>query len=176
MMRLTMLVLAVACALAVALSAPSSAQKGPAGAAAAYAADPARIAAARDLLAAMGSASQFKTAIETMTGGMATIVKQKQPGKAKEIDEVFALMKQKFLARSNEAIDMVAPLWAEKFSVEELGQITAFFKTPIGAKMIAVQPEIMRNSMQMGMAWGQKIGKEVEAEARTELKKRGIDI
>ena len=173
MKRVMMLALAAACA----VIAPATAQKAPAPEAApASTVDPARIAAAKDLLTVMGSTNQFKTAIETMTQGMSAMVKQKQPGKAKEIDEVFASMKQKFLARSNEAIDMVAPLWAEKFTVEELGQIAAFFKSPIGAKLIEVQPEVMRRSMQMGMAWGQKIGKEVEDEARVELKKRGVDI
>lgn len=171
MKRLIVLVLATACALA----APAFAQKAPPPAPSSVV-DPARIAAAKDLLTVMGSTNQFKIAIETMTQGMSNLVKQKQPDKAKDIDEVFALMKQKFLARSSEVIDMVAPLWAEKFTVEELGQIGTFFKSPIGAKLIETQPEIMRNSMQMGMAWGQKIGKEVEDEARVELKKRGVDI
>lgn len=172
MKRLAALTLACACLLTPA----AMAQKAPAPAAAAATVDPARIAAARQLLDTMGSTAQFNTAIETMTQGMADTVKKLQPMKDKEIDEVFALLKKKFLARAGEAIDMVAPLWAEQFTIEEMGQIAAFFKSPIGAKLIATQPEIMRKSMQIGMAWGERIGKEVEAEARSELKKRGINI
>ena len=60
--------------------------------------------------------------------------------------------------------------------MQELTEIGAFYKTPIGQKMIATQPEILQKSMQLGMIWGQNIGKEVEAEARQELKKRGVDL
>ena len=138
--------------------------------------DPSRIAAAKDLMIAMGSHNQFNTAIDTMTQGMSAIVKRQQPGKDKDIDEVFGLLRDKFHARSGEILDMVAPLWAEKFTVDEMKQIGAFFKTPIGAKMLAAQPEIIQKSMQLGMTWGANIGKEVEAEAKAELKKRGIDL
>jgi hypothetical protein len=140
------------------------------------AADPARVAAARELFRAMGAEASFKTVIDTLTIGMAQIIKQQQPGKASEIDEVFQMLREKFYQRSNEVVDMVAPLWAEKFTAEELGEIARFFATPIGKRFVAAQPEITQRSMQLGMAWGQRIGAEVEAEARSELKKRGVDL
>lgn len=140
------------------------------------AADPAGVVAAKDLLVAMGSMRQFEVAINTMSKGMAQAFKQQAPAKSKEIDEVMDLMATKFNARKEEVLSMVAPLYAEKFTVEELTEIGAFYKTPIGQKMIATQPEILQRSMQVGLVWGQNIGKEVEAEARQELKKRGVDL
>jgi hypothetical protein len=138
--------------------------------------DPARIAAAKSLIIALGSDAQFKTAIETMSDSMKRIVRQSNPGKAKDIDDVFDRLQAKFLGRADEMREIVATLWAEKFTVAELEEIGRFFKTPIGAKMIAAQPEIMQKSMQAGLAWGQRLGAEVEAEARAELKKRGISL
>jgi uncharacterized protein len=140
------------------------------------AADPSGVAAAKDLLLAMGSMQQFEVAINSMSKGMAQAFKQQAPAKGKEIDEVMDLMAAKFNARKEEVLAMVAPLYAEKFTVQELTEIGAFYKTPIGQKMIATQPEILQKSMQLGMAWGQSIGREVEVEARKELKKRGIDL
>ena len=140
------------------------------------AADPAGVVAAKDLLVAMGSMRQFEVAINTMSKGMAQAFKQQAPAKSKEIDEVMDLMATKFNARKEEVLSMVAPLYAEKFTVQELTEIGAFYKTPIGQKMIATQPEILQRSMQVGLVWGQNIGKEVEAEARQELKKRGVDL
>jgi uncharacterized protein len=138
--------------------------------------DPAAVAAAKELLVAMGSMKQFEVAINTMSKGMAQAFKQQAPTKGKEIDEVMDLMATKFNARKEEVLTMVAPLYAEKFTLQELTEIGTFYKTPIGQKMIATQPEILQRSMQLGMAWGQNIGKEVEAEARQELKKRGVDL
>ena len=119
---------------------------------------------------------QFEIAINTMSRGMADAFKKAAPGKGKEIDEVMTLMAGRFNARKEEMLVLVAPLYAEKFTVGELTEIGNFYKTPIGQKMIANQPEILQRSMQIGMAWGQAIGQEVEQEARKELKKRGVDL
>ncbi len=139
-------------------------------------ADPTAVAAARELLIAMGSDKQFEVAINTMSQGLGQVFKQQAPSKAKEIDEVISSLVSKFVDRKHEAIDMVAPLYAEKFTVQELTEIGAFYKTPIGQKLITTQPGILQRSMQLGMSWGQRIGQEVEAEMRKELKKRGIDL
>ena len=139
-------------------------------------ADPAAVAAARELLVAMGSLNQFEIAINTMSRGLADIFKKQAPAKGKEIDEVMALMAAKFNERKEQMLTLVAPLYAEKFTVQELTEIGKFYKTPIGQKLITTQPEIMQKSMQIGMAWGQRIGQEVETEARKELKKRGVDL
>ena len=162
---------AFAVALALLFVVPASAQqKAPS------AGDPAGVAAAKELLIAMGSMKQFEVAINTMSRGMAQAFKQQAPAKGKEIDEVMGLMATKFNSRKEEVLGMVAPLYAEKFTVQELTEIGAFYKTPIGQKMIATQPEILQRSMQLGMAWGQTIGQEVEKEAREESKKRGVDL
>lgn len=138
--------------------------------------DPAAVEAARQLFSTMGADTQFDTVIATMTSGLASVVKQQHPTRAKDIDEVFAKLADRFRSRKGEIVTMVAPLWAEKFTVAELGEITAFFKTAIGQKLVREQPGIMQRSMQLGMAWGQAIGQQVEAEARRELKERGIDL
>ncbi|MFZ4806192.1 MAG: DUF2059 domain-containing protein [Hyphomicrobiaceae bacterium] len=138
--------------------------------------DPVRIAAAKKLFTAMGVDAQYKVMVDTMTNGLAVIVRQRHPAHGAAIGDVFDSLKQKFIDRSGEMIDMIAPLWAEKFTAEDLETIADFFATPVGRKLVAVQPEIMQRSMQLGMVWGQRIGAEVEAEARIELKKRGIDL
>lgn len=134
------------------------------------------VVAAKELLIAMGSMKQFEIAINTMSRGLADAFKKQAPGKGREIDEVMGLMAAKFNARKEEVLTMIAPLYAERFTVDELTEIGAFYKTSIGQKLIATQPEILQRSMQLGMAWGQSIGQEVEMEARKELKKRGVDL
>lgn len=138
--------------------------------------DPARIAAARDLLIAMGSDAQFDAVIGTMTRQMAVLFKQQQPAHAAAIDEVFSLLGKRFVERKQEVIEMVAPLYAEKFTAEELREITAFYATPIGRKLVQELPGLTQRGVLVGMRWGQKIGEDVEREAREELKKRGIPL
>jgi uncharacterized protein len=138
--------------------------------------DPERIAAAKALFVAMGAEQQFDTVIKTMLTGMAAQFKQRQPSAAKEIDDVMARMAEKFIARKAEVTEMTAPHYAEAFTVAEIKQITAFYQSDIGKKLVKEQPAIMQKSMVQGMQWGQKIGREVELEARQELKKRGVEL
>ncbi len=98
------------------------------------------------------------------------------PDKAQEIREVFGQIAIKFIDRKGALIDQVAALYAKELTTEELGAIVGFYKSPAGAKFIAVQPVVMRQAIGIGQRWGQEIGREIEAEARRELKRRGIDL
>jgi len=140
------------------------------------AADPARIAAAKELFIASGQDAQFDTVINAVTRNLGGLFKQQQPGHGRTIDEVTAAMAAKFIARKSEMMDAIAPLYAERFTVAELAEVTAFYRTPVGRKLTATQPEIMQQSMQLGMQWGQRIGHEVEQGFRRELKSRGVPI
>jgi hypothetical protein len=137
---------------------------------------PESIEAAKALMAAMGQDKQFDTVIGTMMQGMSNIFKQRNPGAAKEIDDVMQSMARKFMARKSEVVDMVAPLVADRFTVAEMNEIAAFYRSPIGQKFVVEQLGIGQKSMMLGMEWGRRIGEEVEAEARRELKQRGVDL
>ena len=39
-----------------------------------------------------------------------------------------------------------------------------------------VQPQMMRQAMALGQRWDAQIGREIEAEARRELQKRGVPL
>jgi uncharacterized protein len=43
----------------------------------------------------------------------------------------------------------MAPLYTRHFSAEELRAMTAFYRTPVGAKMLQTMPQIMGESMQI---------------------------
>jgi uncharacterized protein len=148
---------------------PAAAQKSPA-------ADPERVSAAKDMFKAMGQDAQFEAVINTMMRGMAQQLKQQRPAAATQIDEAATLMIGKFLARKGEMVDLTAALYAEKFTAAELREVTAFYISPIGKKMVSEQPGIMQRSMVAGMEWGRRIGVEADRELRQELKKRGVDL
>lgn len=139
-------------------------------------ADPAALTEAKKLLLAMGSEKQFELVIHTMMKGLTDVYARQLPQHATAIGEVMGKIAARFIERKGEAIDMVAPLYAERFSVAELKEIAAFYATPIGQKLIRTLPEITQASVTVGMKWGERIGREVEAEARRELKERGIPI
>ena len=71
--------------------------------------------------------------------------------------------------KSEDLVNMLAPIYDRHLTHTEVSSLIEFFQSPLGQKLVSVQPEIMKESMQVGQAWGEKIGNEVVAE----LQKQG---
>jgi hypothetical protein len=142
----------------------------------AQAPDAARLAAAREMMEVAGVAKQFDELMPLLAQQLSQSFVAVAPEKADEIRQVFAQLPAKFIDRKGELIDQVAGLYAQELSVEELAAVSAFYKSPAGARLLAVQPQIARQSLALGQRWGAQIGREIELEARKELKKRGIEL
>ena len=148
----------------------------PAASFAEKAADPARLAAAKELLVVVGSAKQFDVVVPLITQQLENAFVSLKPDHATEIKDVFRAIPEKFSQRKQELLDQIAALYAEKLTADEINEIIRFYKTPIGAKFIQLQPELVQQSMQLGQAWGRKIGQEIEQDVRKQLKDRGVPI
>lgn len=59
--------------------------------------------------------------------------------------EISAMFQEPEFVQSFEGI--VGRAYAAHFSVDEIKSITAFYKTPAGAKMLATQPQVMQQTM-----------------------------
>lgn len=135
-----------------------------------------RVAAAQELMTVAGSAKQFDQFMPLMAANMTKAFVSLAPHAQKEIQEVMGQMLDRFSKRKGELIDQIADLYAEKLTLEEIQELTRFYSSGVGAKFIAMLPELMQQSMLIGQRWGEAIGREIEAEARQELRKRGINI
>lgn len=138
--------------------------------------DAARLAAAKEMMEVAGVARQFEEVMPVLLKQLAQGFVAVAPEKAEEIREVFTQLGGKFIDRKGELIDQVATLYAEQLSLEELTAVAGFYRSPAGMKMIAIQPLMMRQAMLLGQRWGAELGREIEEEARREVKKRGIQL
>jgi hypothetical protein len=111
-----------------------------------------------------------------LTGPLTQAFVSLAPTRAGEIRELMAEMVKRFSARKAELIEQIAGIYAERMSVEDMRGVAAFYQSEVGRRMVAAQPEIMRQSMLAGQTWGQRIGAEIDTEMRRELRKRGIDL
>lgn len=92
------------------------------------------------------------------------------PDSLKRFEEVFD-------ERSKKAVEIalvkVAEIYAGTFSQKELAEISAFYKSDVGRKMIEMKPKLSKESMSVGIAWGQNIGSELGREVIRQLKEEG---
>ena len=61
----------------------------------------------------------------------------------------------------NELVELVIPIYGKYLTRNDVKQLIKFYKTPVGEKLIEVQPMIMQESMMIGQEWGQKIAEKV---------------
>lgn len=74
-------------------------------------------------------------------------------------EEFWAEFKREIDAK--ELINMTAEIYAKHFTAQELDELIAFYKTPIGKKLIEKLPIITSESMEKGQAWGANLGQKV---------------
>jgi hypothetical protein len=113
-----------------------------------------------DLLDATGAFS----IIQQMIQGQAQSIARSQPSIPKEFwDDMFGRYKKEdFYA-------LITPVCRRNMSPEDIKGLLAFYRTPLGRRVLASLPKITQESIGVGQLWGQKVIKDIAAEA----KKRG---
>jgi uncharacterized protein len=138
--------------------------------------DAPQLAAAKAFLEATGQAKNFDAMMPMMANQMVELIGKGSPDKIGQIRETVQQLMPKFLARKQELFDELALLYAGQLSIGDMQAATTFFKSEAGQRFVAMQPQLMQQSMVIGQRWGQKVGQQLELEMRQELKKRGITL
>lgn len=68
--------------------------------------------------------------------------------------QVFAELKKEMTA--DDMIALIVPVWEKNFSLAEIRGLTEFYRTPLGQKMIAATPVVMKETMVLGSSYGQE--------------------
>ncbi|MCI0329507.1 MAG: DUF2059 domain-containing protein [candidate division Zixibacteria bacterium] len=71
--------------------------------------------------------------------------------------------------KTEDLVEMLVPIYDRHLTHADVTSLIEFFESPVGKKLISVQPAIMKESMQVGQVWGEKLANEVTAE----LQKQG---
>lgn len=119
------------------------------------------IAAARELMTVSGAIKQFDTLMPTLIEQISHAFVQRQPAHERTIKEAFA---------------EIAGVYARHLSVADMKELTQFYSGPVGQRLIESQLKILPESVSIGQRWGQKIGSEIDAVMRSELRKKGVPL
>jgi hypothetical protein len=75
-----------------------------------------------------------------------------------------------------EMVEMTAQIYARHFTVEELTQLTEFYGTPLGQKLIQTQPALIAEAGQAGQQWAIKVMQKVLQDLAPEFQQRGLQV
>ncbi len=65
--------------------------------------------------------------------------------------------KKELTASTQDLYLKMATVYTESFTEQELDKILAFYDTPVGKKMVAITPELIKKGMEIGQAWGMEL-------------------
>jgi hypothetical protein len=128
---------------------------------------------AKEIVSVTGATALFNPLIPGVIEQAKNLFLQQNPGLGKDLNEIATKLRADLAPRFSELTDEVAKLYAAHFSDAELKQVLAFYKSPIGMKLIAEQPKVGEESLKFAQDWANKLSDQVIANMRDELKKRG---
>lgn len=134
---------------------------------------PGALKAAHELIDVTGATALFNPLIAGVVEQAKILYLQQNPALSKDLNEIAAKMRTDLAPRFSELTDEVAGFYAKQFSEQELKEILAFYRSPVGKKMLAQQPKVVDSSMKFAQNWANKLSEEVIAKMRVELKKKG---
>jgi uncharacterized protein len=136
----------------------------------------AAMATAKELVQVTGATALFNPLIAGVVEQAKLLFLQQDPSLNKDLTEVANKMRAALAPRFSEVTDEVAKLYASHFNEQELKQILVFYKSPVGKKLLAQQPNIIDSSMKYAQTWANKLSDEVVAKMREEMKKKGHNL
>lgn len=118
---------------------------------------PSKLAAAKNLVAATGAADAMVAAIR------ANLPAQKQ-AMPQVPAEFWTRFETEMVREAPAFTDSIAVIYANVFSEPELHQMLAFFNSPIGRRMVELQPGLIAECTAAGQRWGARVGERVAKE------------
>ena len=139
-------------------------------------ASPAAIAAAKEILMMKHADAMYANAVPGLVQKTKDQLLQSNLNYQKDLNEVAVIVAQKLAGREKEIGDGMAAVYAQAFTEQELKDLLAFYKSPLGQKLLTAEPQAIQQSMAFMNQWAQSFAEMINGEFRSEMRKRGKQI
>jgi uncharacterized protein len=136
----------------------------------------AAMATAHELVTVKGVSTLYEPLVTGVIEKAKGMLLQTNPMLGKDLNEVAAKLRADLAPRSAEVVTETARLYALRFTEQELKDALAFYKSPLGRKLLVEEPAIADESMKSASIWAEKFSEEVMNKMRAEMRKRGHEI
>jgi len=139
-------------------------------------ASPAAIAAAKEILAMKNASAMYASAVPNIVHKTKEALLQANLNYQKDLNEVAVIVAQSLAGREKEIGEGMAKIYANEFTEQELKDLVAFYKSPLGQKLLSTEPRAIQSSMSYMNQWALIFAGTVNEEFRNEMKKRNKPI
>lgn len=131
---------------------------------------------AKELITTKGAAAIFDPVVTGVVEQVKSVFLRTNPMLSKDLNEVALKLRADYAPRREEILNDMAKLYATRFTEQELKDALAFYKSPLGRKLLVEEPKVLDEGMRNAQTWANKLSEEVLAKIRVEMKKRGHEI
>ena len=136
----------------------------------------AAVALAKEVISTKGATNLYDPVLPGVIEQAKNMFLQQNPMLQRDLNEVAAKLRNELRPRTAELAEEIARLYASRFTEQELRDVLAFYKTPLGQKVIVEEPKILESSVQQAQAWANRLSGDVVDKIRAEMKKKGHDL
>lgn len=134
------------------------------------------LALAKELIILKGGNAMLDPIVPGVIESAKNILLQTNPMLGKDLNEVAANLRKEFDPKREELVAVMARAYAQRFTEAELKELLAFFKAPLGKKMITDEPQIIEDSMSRTRQWANTFSEQMIGRFRVDMKKKGHDL
>ena len=136
----------------------------------------AAVAMAREVIQLKGGMHAFDPVVIGVIEHHKNVLLQGNPTASRDLELVAGDLRREWAGRVAEVQTEVARGYASQFTEQELKDVLAFYKTPLGKKLIQGEPKALDEAAKRVDAWTGKFAEEVTAKLRAEMKKKGHNL
>jgi hypothetical protein len=131
---------------------------------------------AKEILTMKNANAMYTGAVSTMVQRVKDTLVGRNLNYQKDLNEVSVVIAQSQAGRSSEIGETMARIYASDFTEQELKDIVAFYKSPVGQKLLVQEPKSILASSQFMQEWASRFAEDVNQMFRAEMHKRGKDL
>jgi hypothetical protein len=137
---------------------------------------PAAVGLARELLALKGMEQLLQGMVDNVIVRTRDTFIPTNPQLARPLGEVTTALRAEFAPKKEEVVNEVARAYARFFTEAEMRDLLAFYKSPLGRKVLTTEPAAAEASLKRAQEMQTQFAEQVMSRLRAEMKKKGHDL
>lgn len=129
--------------------------------------------AARSLVTTMKLPDQYRALLPGILLGLRPTLTQDRPEIERDFNAMIPTIVDAFTPYYNAMVDNIAAVYANNFTAGELREIEAFYRQPVGQKLLQKSAALAQQSNQVGQDSSRKAADELRARLTEALRQKG---
>jgi uncharacterized protein len=128
---------------------------------------------ARSLVTTMKVADPYKAMLPATMMGLRRALTQERPEIERDYDAMMPTIENAFKPYYVAIVDDIATVYANNFTVGEMRAMEAFYRQPVGQKLLEKMPAIMQQTNQVGQDASRKAAEDLRTRLTEALRQKG---